>query len=291
MNQARHYVREIQTVHRGTVEALGKPRNLKCQKVCRHCPQLPRILTNDYFQCCIGIEYFPDMGGLIVSNNGGGSLYHFKDSTQEWSQLASNLPMGDYHGFAEYNPVHKVVVFGGGNGSNRLYRLNADGSTATLKDAPSELRTNEAVFTVDPVSGDYIVLAEGLTLYAFDPMSDTWTVADPNPPLPTINANSPFNVIAAPISNYGVTMFVTTYRNPSESEVWLYKHSPGTIPPVREGDINLDGVVDATDVYLCVNVVLEIETDAALKLRADINNDGQVNAIDVQRIVNLISGS
>ena len=34
-------------------------------------------------------------------------------------------------------------------------------------------------------------------------------------------------------------MFVTTYRNPSESEVWLYKHNPGTMPPVREGEAEI----------------------------------------------------
>jgi hypothetical protein len=53
----------------------------------------------------------------------------------------------------------------------------------------------------------------------------------------------------------------------------------------KQGDLNLDGLVDAIDVQLCVDVFLGFETDSAIRIRADLNKDGLVNALDVQETV------
>src|SRR6185503_17496659 len=78
---------------------------------------LPPVATDDYMACAVGLAYFPELHGLIFANGAGGKggVYLFSDKDQKWSTLGSKLPMGIYHNFAEYNPVHKVVIFGGGN--------------------------------------------------------------------------------------------------------------------------------------------------------------------------------
>src|SRR5262249_34834276 len=72
-----------------------------------------------YVQCCGGLDYFPEMNGVIwvqggeVGNTGG--VFLLSDSTGQWSRVGqiNTYVMGSYHNFAEYNPVYKVVLFGG----------------------------------------------------------------------------------------------------------------------------------------------------------------------------------
>jgi hypothetical protein len=68
--------------------------------------------------------------------------------------------------------------------------------------------------------------------------------------------------------------------------------TPSATPsgPPAAADINQDGRVDVLDVQLCVNVVLGLESDPELVLRADVNGDGQPNVLDVQIIVNVFLG-
>jgi hypothetical protein len=46
--------------------------------------------------------------------------------------------------------------------------------------------------------------------------------------------------------------------------------------------------VNVLDVQLCVNVILETETDPGIVALADVNDDGSVNVLDLQLIVNII---
>lgn len=56
-----------------------------------------------------------------------------------------------------------------------------------------------------------------------------------------------------------------------------------SIEPLIPGDINRDGKVDAVDVQLVINAVLDIDIEG---LDADVNDDGEVNAVDVQLVIN-----
>jgi hypothetical protein len=243
-------------------------------------------LIDGYVACCTGIEYFPEMGGLILSDGSAGEIAFFDSVSEEWTDLARGLPMGEYHNFAEYNPVHGVMIAGGGNGSPDFYRVNPDGSVATLGKAPIDLYVSGTVTTTDPVSGDYLILGSGLTLYAYDVTKDQWRVADANPPLSPVYEGDAFDIIATPVPNYGVTMFVIQ-ADWYDGEVWLYKHAASE---QVEGDLNLDGIVNIQDVDLCVDVILGREEDAAIHRRADVNQDNRVNVLDLQRIINIVAG-
>ena len=56
------------------------------------------------------------------------------------------------------------------------------------------------------------------------------------------------------------------------------------------GDVNGDGVVNANDVALVVNIIAGTETDAQYVSRADLNSDGAVNSNDIAAVVNIIAG-
>ena len=50
----------------------------------------------------------------------------------------------------------------------------------------------------------------------------------------------------------------------------------------------IHSVSDVVDVQLCVNVVLDLESDPGIVDRADVNEDGQWNAQDLQEMVNRV---
>ncbi len=192
---------------------------------------LPPVPFGDYIETSIGTAYFPKLKGYIIANGAGGSgfLYLFNTVTQQWEKLASNLTMGNYGNFAEYNPVHKVVVFGGGQGRRVMWKVDSSKQVTRLKDAPVALGVQTALFTVDPVSGDYLVLNGSRAFYKYNVLTDTWTLLNgaAAPIWTTAYANSVNGMAAASIPTYGVNFFVSC--DYSTCRVNLYKHSRG--PP------------------------------------------------------------
>lgn len=195
--------------------------------------------------CCAGVEYFPEFvgadsgttpGGLIFAADG--NVWAHRTATNKWTGALSNsrLNYGEYHTLAEYNPVHKVVIFGGGEIYSpyqvfrTLYKLAADGTISALNDAPFSLRVNLSLVTVDPVSGDYLVFGPNGEFYVFDVINNTWTLKTGAPPFAAPRRDSNVTtvdlVVAAPISTYGVVMFIKHFPgNAAQTKVYLYKHT------------------------------------------------------------------
>lgn len=117
------------------------------------------------------IVYVPELGGLVHTAETYSGVFLYKTGT--WSSLGSVSGLV-YHNFAEYNPIHKVTVFGGGNGSSKMYKLSATGKITPLNDAPLELTLPRMEFTVDPVRGEYLVLQMDKSFRAYDVLTDTW---------------------------------------------------------------------------------------------------------------------
>lgn len=200
---------------------------------------LPSIPTSvmGYNNCCVGVEWFPERQSLIyvsLESGSNGSVAEYRESTGQWTRIGpgSNLPMGAYHHFAEYNPVHHIVLFGGGNGSQAVYKLTPAGQITRMQDAPVGVGIQASIITVDPVSGDYLVFTSNNYFYSYNVITDVWTLISSGgtsvPIWTTGYGNSIHGVVAAPVSNYGVTTFVTC--NFSACKVNLYKHS-NTPPP------------------------------------------------------------
>ncbi len=57
------------------------------------------------------------------------------------------------------------------------------------------------------------------------------------------------------------------------------------------GDLNLDGIVDVSDVTLLISIVLNNNDNTDLVERADVNNDGIVDVSDVTKLISIVLGS
>lgn len=170
------------------------------------------------------LEYFPEMNCLTYVVAGTVRLFNF--STLTWQTHAANIPMGrSYDNVSEYDPVNHCLVFGGGEtyglpadqdtGLKILHRLDADGGITRLKDAPVAVTNYLGAHIVcDESSGT--MLFQGLdSLYALDPVGNTWSNLGPNP---GVRGGVTFH-----IREYGVVGFmpVTPY---SFRDIVLYKY-------------------------------------------------------------------
>jgi hypothetical protein len=159
-----------------------------------------------------------------------GSLIRFSFDTNQWMRVGpgKNLSMGGLHHFAEYNPVHKLVLFGSGDGSNDIYTVNSTGQITKKGDSPVVLGPNHTITTVDPVSGDYLVFTMGRQFYVYDVIADSWDLQSASVPIWTsrYSGKDVHGVVATPVSTYGINLFVTC--NGGDCRVTLYKHSAGT---------------------------------------------------------------
>ncbi len=211
-----------------------------------------QVATNniiEYEQCCGGLDYFPEMNGVIWAQGGEtpccGGVFLLDNATGQWRRIGSinTYALPGYSTFAEYNPVHKVVVFGGGQGAGarKLFKVTAAGQVVALGDAPANLGTLASVFTVDPVSGDYLVLTNSKQFYRYDVVADTWTLL-PDPPAGVWGTQNPFvfGMVAGPISTYGVVAVgVCRDSSGSNCHLYIYKHSTGTPSPPPTAPVGL----------------------------------------------------
>lgn len=176
---------------------------------------------NQYGPCCDALEYFPALGGLIWVR-GTGEVWRYSEATGQWDRLAESLDVNGTWLFAAVNPVRDEMVFGSA-AQAKLYRLASSGVVTSLKDLPIQIYDGSGFagdFTVDPVSGDYVVLtAPAHDVYAFDSTTDTWT-AHPAAANPALDGKS---VIAAPIDTYGVIGVVACRA--LDCSMWIYRHA------------------------------------------------------------------
>src|SRR5262249_35213067 len=100
--------------------------------------------------------YFPERKGLVRVL--GGTIHFFDEEKNAWSLLKDKVAMGPYHNLARYNPVDKSVIFGAGNGSKALHRMDEKGTITPFKESPVLIRISSTVTAVDPVRGDFLVL-------------------------------------------------------------------------------------------------------------------------------------
>jgi hypothetical protein len=189
--------------------------------------------NTDIYSIALGVSYFPEAHGLFVADMQVGKAWIYLDATSQWKTLSTTIvgTTGSYHGISEYNPVHKVVIFGGGNGNRSLYKMDSLQKITRLNDSPVDLSCSSlsSLLTVDPVSGDYLVITSDGLFHIYDVVTDTWRMGPGSNFFGSTKGGSNgavWGVIAAPISNYGVVMFAKD--NLANSMVYIYKHSSGS---------------------------------------------------------------
>jgi hypothetical protein len=164
------------------------------------------------------LEFFPDRNELVYVNCTDQSLNTWKPGGSSWATVTGPFAMGDYHNYGVYNPVHKVVMFGLGNGSTGFHKYDAAGTVVTAQSPPRTFHPSPGdqetlrILTVDPVSGKYLAVAPNGDMFEYDVPGDQWS------PLTT---KAPEGLqVAIPVSSYGVVLFLAN----APAEVYIYKH-------------------------------------------------------------------
>jgi hypothetical protein len=88
-----------------------------------------------------GAGKFVQYDAATDTRPGATCLVEYNLGTKTWSHIAGRPwpDVGILHTTMEYNPVHKVMWFGGGDDSNKMLRLNANGTVTNLATPPIPL--------------------------------------------------------------------------------------------------------------------------------------------------------
>jgi len=153
-----------------------------------------------------------------------------------WNNAPVTPGFGDrYQTVMAYSAVKNCAVFGGGGGgggpnqSRKLWRLNSDRTVTPMPDFAGVgiLDSNSCNFECDPVTGNFLQLAQR-ELWELNPSgSGTWTKQSGSrvPPTAVGNASDQnTGIIVCAIAAYGVLAFVTM-TSPGSGAFHLYKHA------------------------------------------------------------------
>jgi len=180
-------------------------------------------------------------GSLIIFNSGNalgnandGQIGAYNPLTNGWffNKPAMSPYYGSgatYHSVIEYSRAKNVAVYGGGNvASNKLWRLNADGSYTTMPNVPTGkgVGMQRGNLVADPVSGNFLLLSAG-QLWELNPTgAGTWTQLSGSrtPPAGVGRPDAPAGVISTAIADYGVIAYITQ-SSPSGGTFYIYKHA------------------------------------------------------------------
>lgn len=191
------------------------------------------------YMCCAAVAHFPERDSLIYAH--GTKLREYNLSSGQWRDFSGSINTTT-HAIAHYDPVHKLVIFGGGNESNRsFYKLNENGQVTALRQPPVNLESPRIEFVANPVAGNFLVFAKGRLYYSYDAVADVWT------PLPTTSvpdsiffgteygANYLYTLATA-IPRYGIAFFASCEIGGTDCTVQLYKFAePPPLPNAPTG--------------------------------------------------------
>ena len=195
-----------------------------------------------YSSAANGCEFFPTLGanGTIVvfqvENGTDGKIIGIDPVTGTKTTYASGATLagtGDPHNFALYNPVSGVVLFGSGNGSNKVWTINSSGTVAAKTNIPAAIGAigpagGMGRIFAHPTNGKFIVLRSSTVWYEFDPTgAGTWTPKGGTATMLSSNlfdSSDPVNgTIGVTLRQYGVIVFIKGYSRSQPAEMWVYK--------------------------------------------------------------------
>lgn len=179
---------------------------------------------------------------MVWTSYFGGVLNLYDPLSDTWFYQASVPPFsggtggGQYHEVAAYSAVLNCAVAGGGNEyPTKLFRLDSDRSITILTTSPIAVGVhssadNKANLCVDPVTGKFLLLGNGV-MYELDPTgTGTYTLLSAPPSSVGDQSTSHGAVLSCAIPDYGVVVYFVGHGG-TNVQMWLYKHAASTPPP------------------------------------------------------------
>lgn len=216
--------------------------------------ELPQMCSGCGYQITGVVDFFTERNSLFYLNSGFNNVYRWDKATNTWSEFCdvdggANNMFGGYQTVGTYNSKQKFWVFGGGNGSSKLFKIAESGSSCTqIPDAPFAAQvadgyaSNGALFVADPASGDLLLYRSTGSFYKFSATTGTWSDISSNaPPAPFAGSSfSASQAVVAAVPERGVTLWVKWAG--ANSAILVYKHSVtqgGTTPPPTPGALRV----------------------------------------------------
>ena len=180
-------------------------------------------------------------GCYIIFEISLGSAMAFDPIANTWTALSvpQTMPTTDpYHTVAAYSAQYNCVVYGGGNGNRRLWRLNPDRSVTELASCPVSIGVQGANLQVDPVTGKFLIWGGGgnaRKFYQLDPSgTGTYTLLSGSrqPPAagqhgvsdPSGGNGGPDALVSCSLPAHGVIAYMSA-SGASYANMFLYKHA------------------------------------------------------------------
>jgi len=170
--------------------------------------------------------FFPEMNRFVFAGRWGRTLYDPVAEKTTPITLNGEVVYGDaqpLHLTGVYLPRLGKVLFGGGDGCRKLYRIDETGGVTALLDAPDNIGQSAAngLLTYDPVTQNALLYSGGGRFYEYDVKQDTWSQL-PVPSFAALLDQHLGHIAAAPIDTYGaVVLLIQT------GQVLVYKHEQG----------------------------------------------------------------
>ncbi|MCW5666520.1 MAG: cadherin repeat domain-containing protein [Piscinibacter sp.] len=199
-----------------------------------------------YSEATAGTEFFPTLGanGRVVvyqlengSNGGLVSIDPVTGSvTTHVNGSSSTLAgTGGPHCFCLYSPHHDCVIFGGGNGSRKVWKMSSSGTITALDDIPSAITATVgpagdpcALAFIQPSNGHMRVMQSASLARVLNPSASSGSQwSDPGGTSSILSSNTvgsgAYGVAAMPLFEYGVVAFVKNWSAASAPQMWLAK--------------------------------------------------------------------
>lgn len=209
--------------------------------------------STTYTQIGVGACWWPGSNSGVTSLSGTGaggcyliaeialgSLMIYDPVANDWEALSTTAtsPVDPYHTLAVYSQPYNCVVYGGGNGNQRVWRLDQNRTITELTSCPVSIGIQGSNLQCDPTSGKYVLWGGGSNarqLYELDPSgSGTWTnmTGTRAPPSAGVNGVSdpsggsggPDALVSCPLPEHGVIAYMSA-SGASYANMFLYKHS------------------------------------------------------------------
>ena len=194
---------------------------------------LPNIGTSSW-QCCGALEWFFDQGRLIWIDGGWGG-WSYNPATNTWTHLfrtnendGSGLPQytmtPTYNNWSVYSRLG-YIVFGSGSS---FYKMNFKNAVTTAASPGFSITTGAdsdcCSMAQDPASGHIVVINASDEVWDYDPVADSWSQKSVTLPSSISSTGAGRNMIAAPIPEYGVIMYIKCNSGP-DCHAYVYKNS------------------------------------------------------------------
>lgn len=188
-------------------------------------------------------EFSPELDKYIITGGDRSGVYLYDFDTNSYETVTEGfLNQNDnLHDVARYSPKKGMIIFGGGDVTNGLWRMNIDDKTVTRISTPGvPIDIRASLLTADPVTGEFLLFANAGNVYQYDIPNDRWNKINVNFDRlysnlnPYRNGRDMQNVAAIPIKEYGVIALINWNFN--QTELLLYKHDDGAIelPPAAQ---------------------------------------------------------